>query len=87
MGIDCVSVPVQNGYGAILVAVDHHTKLLHARPLRNKTAQTIVDNLEEIVGSAPAKVRTIISDNGPEFINALFHKFTEELYFEEKLEK
>jgi hypothetical protein len=69
IGMDLLALPTSDeGYEYVLVVVDHFTRFAWARPVKDKTMDTILKAYTDI--SMPFnKPKTLVSDNGPEFKN------------------
>ncbi|KAF9763004.1 Retrovirus-related Pol polyprotein from transposon [Nosema granulosis] len=53
----------------IMVCVDHHTKWLETKILKNKSAEEIVKAVEELITKKKATPKRILTDCGLEFVN------------------
>ena len=62
-----------NGFRYILVVIDNFSKFGWTIPLKNKYAQTIVDEFSKIIKFR--KPNLIESDDGKEFVNKIFNEF------------
>ncbi len=69
---DILGLPLsENGYKYLLVFIDYFSSFCILQPIRNKKAETIATSLFERVICPFTTPRTIITDNGPEFNNAI----------------
>jgi transposase InsO family protein len=79
--MDLIDMSVGNTHKNIFSVVDNFSVFLWIRKLFNRTAQIILNNLNNIVepnypnGSNGTYSRLIQSDNGGEFLNALMTAF------------
>ena len=76
--IGLTSDPIKRSRLYILTLIDHFTRWLETRPLRNIEAKEVARGLFSIYCRQGAPVQ-IISDNGTEFTNKL-HKELHEIY-------
>ena len=68
VSIDLMELPHATGqFKYVLNAVDHHTKWLASRPLRNKMSVTCARAFDSILAGLPGIPESVISDNGTEF--------------------
>ncbi|CAF2153048.1 unnamed protein product [Rotaria magnacalcarata] len=74
LSIDLVNLPVtRDQFKCCLVAIDHFTKYMYTVPLKDKTADTVVQAIEKVVFQRCLQLPSrILSDNGPEFDNTLY---------------
>ena len=70
--------PTLNGNVYILTYVDYYTKWLELRPLKDKTAESVTEALDNIF-SIRGPPLNIQSDNGKEFINSTVQNFLSDL--------
>ena len=76
---DLLSLPNDKGFKYLLVVIDISTKLVDAQPLRQKTAQTVLNAMKKIYERGTLKLpKRIEVDDGGEF-KSIFHE-----YFEDK---
>ncbi len=61
----------ENGFKYLLVIIDYFSRFCILQPIPNKKAETIPSTLFEKVICVFSTPKTIITDNGPEFINAI----------------
>ena len=77
VAMDCMSLQTTNQRNvALLVAIDHYSKWMNAVPIKNKTTNTVINSVKNII--LPSFVRTpdkILTDNGPEFKSSDFNSF------------
>lgn len=66
----------------ILVIIDHYTKWIETSALRDKSADTVVKNLNRIAVSKNGTPKRILTDNGTEFSNAKMRQLRIDLNFE-----
>ncbi|CAF2018510.1 unnamed protein product, partial [Rotaria magnacalcarata] len=76
LSIDLVNLPItKDQFKCCLVAIDHFTKYMYAVPLKDKTADTVVQTLERVVLQRCLQLPSrIMSDNGPEWDNTLYRQ-------------
>uniref|UniRef100_A0A914WZY6 Integrase catalytic domain-containing protein n=1 Tax=Plectus sambesii TaxID=2011161 RepID=A0A914WZY6_9BILA len=76
-GIDLVNLPMaEGGYKHLVVAIEHLTKWVEARPLKTKGAGEVLEFFEELC-SRFGMPKVLISDQGGEFCNKLLDGFCE----------
>ena len=75
--LDMIDYGVKNnrGYRYILVVIDNFSKFGWGVPLKNKYAQTIVDEVSKIIDSSKRKPNLVETDGGKEFVNRVFNDF------------
>ena len=66
----------RQGHVYILTAIDAYTRYLVAVPLRNKSALTVAGALVEHVFLPFGSYRSLVSDQGKEFCNAVLEEIT-----------
>ncbi len=70
--LDTLELPLsENGFKYLLVIIDYSSRFCILQPIRNKKAETIATSLFERVICPFTTPKTIITDNGPEFNNAI----------------
>ncbi len=70
--LDTLEVPLsQNGFKYLLVIIDYFSRFCILEPIQNKKAETISTTIFENVIYPYTTPKTIITDNGPEFNNAI----------------
>ncbi|MEL7520061.1 MAG: RNase H-like domain-containing protein, partial [Cyanobacteria bacterium J06553_1] len=75
LSVDLMELPhTSSQFRYVLNAVDHHTKWLASRPLKNKTSMTCAVAFESILAGVPGIPESVLSDNGREFTG---HPFSE----------
>ena len=62
----------------LLNVIDTFTRYAFVRPLKNKTAKSVLDEFKSILEEAIHKPYMIVMDKGTEFNNNLFHTFCRE---------
>jgi len=78
VGIDLLQLPLTpHGNKYIIVATDYHTKWVEAQPVTNKTASIIAGFLYEEVICRHGAPKTLLSDQGTEFLNILVTQICE----------
>src|SRR5271156_1416563 len=75
---DLVEMPNDKGYHYILTVIDVFSKYAWAIPLKNKTAQTIIDAFKSIFKTSNRKCLKLWTDAGSEFTNKAFKNFCTE---------
>lgn len=81
-GMDLIDMSVGASHRYIFTVVDYFSGYLFTRRLTNRTSQTIVNNLNDIInsnlpdGSGGTTPETLQSDSGPEFQNGIMNAFT-----------
>uniref|UniRef100_A0A914W523 RNA-directed DNA polymerase n=1 Tax=Plectus sambesii TaxID=2011161 RepID=A0A914W523_9BILA len=74
-GIDLVNLPMaKGGYKHLVVAIEHLTEWVEARPLKTKGAGEVLEFFEELC-SRFGMPKVLISDQGGEFCNKLLDGF------------
>ena len=75
--LDMVEYGVKNnkGYRYILVVIDNFSKFGWTVPLKNKSAQTITDEVSDLIDKAKRKPNLIETDDGKKFVNKTFNDF------------
>ena len=75
--LDMVDYGVKNnkGYRYILVVIDNFSKFGWVVPLKNKFAQTITDEISNLINESKRKPNLIETDDGKEFVNKTFNDF------------
>lgn len=68
----------------ILVAIDHYSKWVETKHLKNKEAETIKDAIEELIIGKHGVPKTILSDCGLEFKNKHINELKMKYGFEWK---
>ena len=70
--LDTLELPLsENGFKYLLVIIDYFSRFCILHPIMNKKAETIATTLFERVICPFTTPKTIITDNGPEFNNAI----------------
>ncbi len=70
--LDTLELPFsENGFKYLLVIIDYFSRFCILQPIQNKKAETIATTISEKVICPYTTPKTIITDNGPEFNNAL----------------
>ncbi len=71
--LDTLILPLsENGFKYLLVIIDYFSRFCILQPIQNKNAETIATSLFQRVICPFTTPKTIITDNGPEFNNAIF---------------
>ena len=75
--LDMIDYGVKNnkGYRYILVVIDNFSKFGWVVPLKNKFAQTITDEVSNLINESKRKPNLIETDDGKEFVNKTFNDF------------
>ena len=75
--LDMVEYGVKNnkGYGNILVIIDNFSKFGWTIPLKNKFAQTITDEVSNLINKSKRKPNFIETGDWKEFVNKTFNDF------------
>ena len=75
--LDMIDYGVKNnkGYRYILVVIDNFSKFGWVVPLKNKFAQTITDEVSNLINESMRKPNLIETDDGKEFVNKTFNDF------------
>ena len=75
--LDMIDYGVKNnkGYRYILVVIDNFSKFGWVMPLKNKFAQTITDEVSNLINESKRKPNLIETDDGKEFVNKTFNDF------------
>ena len=63
------------GIRYLLIVIDAFTKFAWVRPMKNKLANTVLENFISVLQQAKIKPRTILCDRGNEFVNRLFSAY------------
>ncbi len=70
--LDTLELPLsENGFKYLLVIIDYFFRFCIMHPIQNKKAETIATTIFEKVICPYTTPKTIITDNGPEFNNAI----------------
>lgn len=69
----------KSGYSHIMVILDHLTKFVFIEPIRAATAKIAVNVLEKQIFNIFGIPEYVVSDNGSQFISALFESFLSKL--------
>ena len=75
--LDMVEYGVKNnkGYRYILVVIDNFSMFGWTVPLKNKSAETITDEVSDLIDKSKRKPNLIETDDGKEFVNETFNDF------------
>ena len=75
--LDMVEYGVKNnkGYQYILVVIDNFSKFGWTVPLKHKSAQTITDEVSNLINKSKRKPNLIETDDGKEFVYKTFNYF------------
>lgn len=77
--IDIVTLPYNDGYRYLLTIIDRFTRWPEAIPIKNAIVDTIIENFVNIWVSRYGVPKTIVTDNGPQFLSGTWVNFLKDL--------